>query len=237
MTNKDLMKFFFDETTEQIELIEQQLITLEEEPNNPETIQYIFRLAHSIKGSSASLGFGVLKELTHQMEYLLDAIRQNKMEANHEVVDVLFECLDHLRMLKDAYQNEEQTHDTTEIIAKLQKVKNKNESTDGTETSELVIKEKKEEIWKEDVYKTKTIFEKGSQTRKIRMHKIKKEVAVLGEILLFDDSEIENEEKRELIIVTKVEKNAIEQVKNKISKVLDIESFEIKKIEPQTATQ
>lgn len=225
-----MLKMFFDETTEQIEQIEQLLIKLEEDPHNPETIQSIFRLAHSIKGSAASLGFDVLKELTHQMEFLLDAIRQEKMEATHEVVDALFECLDNLNILKEAYQNEEEPPDITEMVEKLKKIKQENEGEVEKEEKDGSKNTMKEKAFEFDVYAGEAVFKEGSITREIRMHLIKKEMLKLGDFIELDDSELSNEEKRSLIIYVKKEQDKKEEVTKKIGKIMDIESFVINEI-------
>lgn len=239
MIDKSMLKFFFEETTEHIEQLEQLLVELEKNPKEKETIQSIFRLAHSIKGSAASIGFNVLKELTHQIEFLLDAIRQEKMDATHEVIDVLFESLDHLNLLKEEYENEQDPHNVQDIIEKIQHVKNKNEKDVKNEENIInaVNKKKEEQTWGFDTYKVIAVFKKGSITREIRMHLVKKEAQKLGEVLHIDKEELLNEEKRELVLFTKAEEKNTEEVEKRIGKILDIEKLDIQFIEAKKEKQ
>jgi two-component system chemotaxis sensor kinase CheA len=71
-------KLFFEEATEQLSLLDQGLVRLEKEPSNTELIQSLFRAAHTLKGSSATIGFMEITNLTHAMEDVLDGILHNK---------------------------------------------------------------------------------------------------------------------------------------------------------------
>ncbi len=94
----DDLKLFCEEADEQIELLDTSLIQLEGEPA-PELLQQIFRAAHTLKGSSATIGHKKMASLTHAMETVLDAVRQGKKTAGAETVDALLAGLDALRVL------------------------------------------------------------------------------------------------------------------------------------------
>jgi two-component system, chemotaxis family, sensor kinase CheA len=94
------LKLFNDEAEEQLELLDTALVQLEGE-HESELVQQIFRAAHTLKGSSATIGHTRMAALTHGMETVLDAVRQNRLEASSEVVDALLSSLDTLRMLLD----------------------------------------------------------------------------------------------------------------------------------------
>lgn len=96
----ELMGAFLDEVEEQLHQLEQDILQLEQEGESEQAIQNIFRTAHTLKGSSATMGFEQMKALTHEMENVLDKIRTHQMGISSEVVDVLFECLDMLGVLK-----------------------------------------------------------------------------------------------------------------------------------------
>lgn len=91
------IKLFFEEAVEQIQLMEESLIALEEEPDSSELIQSIFRAAHTLKGGAATAGFENIARLTHVMESLLDLVRQGEAEMSTELADRLFEGVDVLR--------------------------------------------------------------------------------------------------------------------------------------------
>ena len=94
----DDLKLFCEEADEQIELLDTSLVQLEGEPA-PELLQQIFRAAHTLKGSSATIGHKKMASLTHAMETVLDAVRQGKKAPNGELVDALLAGLDALRVL------------------------------------------------------------------------------------------------------------------------------------------
>jgi len=96
----DDLKLFLEEAEEQLELLDTALVELEGEPD-PELLQRIFRAAHTLKGSSATIGHRKMASLTHAMETVLDAVRQNRLAPDREVVDALLSALDALRVLAE----------------------------------------------------------------------------------------------------------------------------------------
>ena len=91
---------FLDELDEKIEVISEQLLVLEKDRGNRAALQEIFRAAHTIKGSSAIMGYEKMSTLTHEMENLLDRLRHGELEVSTEVVDCLFQALDTLKTLR-----------------------------------------------------------------------------------------------------------------------------------------
>lgn len=92
------LKLFCEEADDQIELLDVSLVQLEGEPD-PDLVQQIFRAAHTLKGSSATIGHKKMANLTHAMETVLDAVRQGRKSPNSEMVDALLAGLDALRVL------------------------------------------------------------------------------------------------------------------------------------------
>ncbi|WP_020407301.1 chemotaxis protein CheA [Hahella ganghwensis] len=103
---------FFEESDEAVNDIESGLLNLDVASVDSETINTIFRAAHSIKGGSATFGFQQVAAFTHVMENLLDEIRAGKRQLSQEIVDVLLGSVDALRLLltsaKTGVQLEEQ---------------------------------------------------------------------------------------------------------------------------------
>ena len=91
------LKVFIEEADEQIALLDRDLVRLETEGDDPELIQEIFRATHTMKGSSAMLGYPRMSELAHSMESLLDGLRSGKMSVSAEIVDSLLYGLDILK--------------------------------------------------------------------------------------------------------------------------------------------
>lgn len=91
-------RLFCDEARELFELLDTALIELEESPDSA-LVQQIFRAAHTLKGSSATIGHTKMTALTHAMETVLDAVREGRTAPSHEMVDTLLGSLDALRAL------------------------------------------------------------------------------------------------------------------------------------------
>lgn len=95
------LKVFLEEAAEQIELLDEDIIKLEKEGENPELIQEIFRAAHTLKGSSAMVGHQAMAEVTHTMESLLDKLRNNEIPITTAIIDALLADLDAIKTLKN----------------------------------------------------------------------------------------------------------------------------------------
>lgn len=93
------LDIFIDESKEHLQAINEQVLLLEKSPEELSIVNEIFRSAHTLKGMSATMGYEDLASLTHCMENVLDAIRNKKIVVTPQVLDVLFESLDHLEAM------------------------------------------------------------------------------------------------------------------------------------------
>lgn len=135
------IKIFLEEAEEHFQTLEEDLIRLEKEKEfNEDLIQEIFRASHTLKGSSATLGHHRMAELTHGMENVLDKLRKKQLSVSSDLIDILFECLDCLKILRDEIINDEESDlDLREILGKLGSVhetKGEIVSQPAAETSE-----------------------------------------------------------------------------------------------------
>ena len=92
---------FLQEAREIITTLNNELLALEDDPDDAEAMDEIFRAAHTLKGNFAALGFDAPSDLAHAMEDLLDAIREGNVEVTAERIDVLFEGVDTLEQAID----------------------------------------------------------------------------------------------------------------------------------------
>lgn len=114
------VKVFLDEAEEQLQVMEAGFLALEKDGANPEQLQAIFRAAHTLKGSSATLGHKQMAELTHAMENVLDKLRKGQLSVSSSLVDTLFACLDALSQMKDEIAaGETKGVDVSEMLAGL----------------------------------------------------------------------------------------------------------------------
>ena len=120
----DLSQFyqvFFEEAGENLQRMEQQLLEVDIESVDDETLNSIFRCAHSVKGGAATFGFADAAELTHQMETLLDKLRRHELSPTAPMVDVLLQAGDALKAQLARHQNggEGEAVDTVALLATI----------------------------------------------------------------------------------------------------------------------
>jgi two-component system chemotaxis sensor kinase CheA len=121
MDMSQYLEIFIEESQEHLQSLNQSLLGLETNPKDMQILNEIFRVAHTLKGMAGTMGFSKMTNLTHQMENVLDAIRNGKIEVNTFIVDVLFECLDFLENAVNhiASNSSEGSESADETIAKL----------------------------------------------------------------------------------------------------------------------
>ncbi len=118
------LDIFIDETKEHIQNLNDHLLILEKEPDNEDTINEIFRAAHSLKGMAGTMGFTRMQRLTHDMENVFSEIRSGNMTVKSNLVDILFRGLDALEGYLSTIQqtSSEGTEDNADIINDLNQV-------------------------------------------------------------------------------------------------------------------
>lgn len=111
---------FLDEMGEQLQVMDEQLMSLETNGESEEGIQYLFRSAHTIKGSSATMGFEAVTHLTHEMESVLSQVRSHQLKITPELIDLLFACLDQLKGIReDLMGRRDTTANNDSLISRL----------------------------------------------------------------------------------------------------------------------
>ena len=108
MDMSEYKEAFKAESEEHLQQLNDALLGLEQDMGDMEHISVMFRSAHTLKGMAATMGFTTIAELTHQMENLMDKIRNNEAKLDADSIDVLFECLDTLEALVGAIDSEEE---------------------------------------------------------------------------------------------------------------------------------
>ncbi len=118
------LEIFIDETKEHLQTLSDQLMILEQEPENMDTINEIFRAAHSLKGMAGTMGYKRMQRLTHDMENVFQEIRSGNMKVQPELVDVLFRGLDALEgylanILESADEGTEENEDIINTLNEI----------------------------------------------------------------------------------------------------------------------
>lgn len=156
------LEIFIDETNEHLQNLSDCIMSLEKDPENMDTINEIFRAAHSLKGMAGTMGFKRMQHLTHDMENVFQEVRSGNMKVTSGLVDVLFQCLDaidaYLENVKES--SDEGTEDNEAIIQELNNILaaetgNAPQEETKTEKKQEEKSEKKEEAEKEKTYEKK----------------------------------------------------------------------------------
>ncbi len=115
------LDIFIDETKEHLQNLNTQILALEQDAENMDTINEIFRAAHSLKGMAGTMGYKRMQTLTHDMENVFSEVRNGVIKVNPEMIDILFQCLDALEeYLATIQQNsDEGTNDNEHLIKAL----------------------------------------------------------------------------------------------------------------------
>ena len=118
------LEIFIDETNEHLQNLSDCIMTLEKEPDNKDTINEVFRAAHSLKGMAGTMGYKRMQRLTHDMENVFQEIRSGNMKVQPELIDVLFRGLDALEayLAEILESGNEGTEENEEIINTLNSI-------------------------------------------------------------------------------------------------------------------
>lgn len=142
------LEIFLDETKEHLQSLSDQFMILEQEPDNMDTINEIFRSAHTLKGMAGTMGYKRMQTLTHDMENVFSEVRNNTIKVDGAMVDLLFQCLDALEEYTENIQNtgDEGTNDNEHLIKALNDYLAKNSG----DVAPQPAKEEKKEPAKEE---------------------------------------------------------------------------------------
>ena len=261
MDTSQYMSMFLEESLDNLQTLNESLLELEQNPEDIDKVNEIFRVAHTIKGMAATMGFNDLAELTHKMEDVLSEFREGELSVTQDVVTVLFDCLDTLEKMVDLVQEgSDEKVDIEGIMAKLADIKEngnkkpeenngaanddvKVSTTDpiGLELNEYdtsVIKQAEEKGF--NAIEIKVTLSENTLLKSARAFLIVKDLEDHGEILKSVPStqDIENEEfdlELKFVLVTKNTVDEILAVVNGISEVEKVEAalVELEEVEVQ----
>ncbi len=115
------LEIFIDETKEHLQNLNTQILDLEQTPDDMDTINEIFRAAHSLKGMAGTMGYKRMQNLTHNMENVFSKVRDGQLKVNAGIIDTIFQCLDALEEYLDNIQSgaDEGTNENEGIIKAL----------------------------------------------------------------------------------------------------------------------
>ena len=149
------LEIFIDETKEHLQSLNTQILELEQNPENMDTINEVFRAAHSLKGMAGTMGYKRMQNLTHDMENVFSEVRNGHIKVNASMIDCLFQCLDALDEYLNKIQEsgDEGTNENEMLIKDLNAMLNGSggkaeEKKEETKAEENVTDSSKEK-WKD----------------------------------------------------------------------------------------
>ncbi|WRB28360.1 chemotaxis histidine kinase/response regulator CheAY2 [Helicobacter pylori] len=164
---QEIMEDFLIEAFEMNEQLDQDLVELEHNPEDLDLLNRIFRVAHTIKGSSSFLNLNILTHLTHNMEDVLNRARKGEIKITPDIMDVVLRSIDLMKTLLVTIRdtgsdtNNGKENEIEEVVKKLQAITSQNlegaKETSGTkEAPEKEVKEEIKEKAKEEVKANRT---------------------------------------------------------------------------------
>lgn len=253
MEMSQYLEVFIEESREHIQSCNENLLKLENDPENPEIINEIFRSAHTLKGMSATMGFEDMANLTHQMENILDGVRNGKYQFTSELLDIIFIAIDHLEnMVNSIAEGGDGKEDVTDAITKLKMIESGNmpvkETADQHVTSQTNQIEKNTKL-KYDEFEI-TVLEQAKEQgfeayevfvsirpdcllKAARVYMVFDVLEKIGDVIKSDPTveQLEDEQFENSFTVSIVTHDSIEDIEKKIMKVSEIEKVVVKPIQ------
>ncbi|WRF55962.1 chemotaxis histidine kinase/response regulator CheAY2 [Helicobacter pylori] len=163
---QEIMEDFLIEAFEMNEQLDQDLVELEHNPEDLDLLNRIFRVAHTIKGSSSFLNLNILTHLTHNMEDVLNRARKGEIKITPDIMDVVLRSIDLMKTLLVTIRdtgsdtNNGKENEIEEAVKQLQAITSQNlegaKETSGTKEAPKEVKEEIKEKTKEEVKANKT---------------------------------------------------------------------------------
>ncbi len=123
MDTSEYKDMFVEEAREHLQTLNQSLLDFEENPDNKDALNQIFRAAHTIKGMAATMNYDKIQKLSHKTEDALDLIRNGKLQVDSDIVDLIFSCFDGIEeMVEDIADHDSTDFNIDELIEKLDQI-------------------------------------------------------------------------------------------------------------------
>lgn len=247
MEMSQYLEVFIEESKEHLQTCNEQLLELEKNPENLQIVNEIFRSAHTLKGMSATMGYEDLASLTHQMENVLDAIRNEKISVTPEVLDVIFLAVDDLEaMVESIASGGDGKRNVEDVVKKLVAIESGEAFVDtaanqtatavgevslpGSSYDEFeitVMQQSKEQGF--NTYEIEISLSQNCLLKAARVFMIFEALESLGEVIKSNPpvEELEEEKFEYSFMVTIISKEEPSTIEAKIMKVSEVEKVNV----------
>ncbi|MCY8612664.1 chemotaxis protein CheA [Bacillus haynesii] len=253
MDMNQYLDVFIEESREHLQTCNEKLLELEKNPTDLQLVHDIFRAAHTLKGMSATMGYEDMAHLTHSLENVLDAIRNEEMTITSEWMDVMFEALDDLEaIVLSIIEGGDGKRDVSEVCAKLDVTGANKETAASAEAPEAASSETK---WAYDEFQRTVIAEAEEQGFKcyeinvalkedcllkgVRVYMVFEQLNEIGEVVktIPETEVLESEDFDSEFVVCFLSKHGEEEIFNKINGVSEIEKIEVTELKNDFSAQ
>ncbi|MFS3913364.1 chemotaxis protein CheW [Bacillus australimaris] len=241
------LDIFLDESREHLQTCNEKLLELEKNPTDLQLVNDIFRAAHTLKGMSATMGFDDMAHLTHHLENMFDAIRNEQMIVTPESMDTMFEALDHLEaMVQSIAEGGDGKRDVTEISKKLDVTGSHAEAASSVETpaasaasandldynefERTVLDEAREQGFK--CYEINVTLSEACLLKAVRVYMIFERLNEAGEVVkTVPNAELlESEDFESEFSISYLSKQPMDEVKKIVTAISEVENVEISEV-------
>lgn len=244
------LEVFIEESKEHLQACNEQLLELEKNPEDIKIVNEIFRSAHTLKGMSATMGYEDLAKLTHQMENVLDAIRNHKITFNPEILDVVFLAVDDLEaMVQSIAEGGDGKRDVSNVVEKLLLIEKGESPIHVTAKSEVaaaveeqvstfvkssydefeltVLQQSKEQGF--EAYEITITLREDCLLKAARVFMVFEILEKIGEVIKANPSveQLEDEQFDHEFTVTIVSKDSKNDIQKKVMKVSEVERVDV----------
>ena len=249
MEMSQYLEVFIEESKEHLQSCNDHLLELEKNPNDMRIINEIFRSAHTLKGMSATMGYDDLAKLTHQMENVLDGIRNQTISVSPILLDIIFLAVDDLEaMIQSIANGGDGKKDVSTVVDKLKMIENGQNPNeiDGKMEVAVAIAEPNQELTVHYDEFERTVIgqsqEQGFHTYEIsislrkdcilkaaRVYMIFEVLEKIGEIIksIPTVEQLEEEQFDQSFMVTLISTEEASEIEKKVLKVSEVEKVDI----------
>lgn len=259
MDMNQYLEVFIEESKEHLQACNEQLLELEKNPEDITIVNEIFRSAHTLKGMSATMGYEDLAKLTHQMENVLDAIRNHKIKFNPEILDVVFLAVDDLEaMVQSIADGGDGKRDVSNVVEKLLLIEKGESPVHAEAKSEVaasvaeplhaaksqydefeftVLQQSKEQGF--DTFEITVALREDCLLKAARVFMIFEILEKIGEVIKSNPTvdQLEEEQFDQEFTVTIVSKEMKEDIQKKLMKVSEVEKVDVNPISLEVLRQ
>ena len=247
ITAEDI-EVFLQETDEQLQALDEDIVRLEHEKDNPELLQEIFRISHTLKGSAAMFGHQQMTGLAHAMESLFDQVRKGSIEVSTQVIDALLHSLDLLLVMKNDLANSEDSEiDIASAVEELEAATSDAQeiSSAGAEPQTVVLtldqtarqRMQTAKIAGLNVFQVHVDLEPGTAWASVRCFQVLQGLGLVGDIISSQPTaeDVEAERVGSSIKVLLSTEYDVDTVRNPLTVLEDVASVVVEDYDPDAA--